>query len=66
MKIIKEPIYDKKVECEICGTQFEFDNDDLKKEIIAGGLDEKPFVIIRVCCPICTNMINVTNRIIKK
>lgn len=65
MKIIKEPIYDKKVECEICGTQFEFDNDDLKKEIIAGGLDGKHFAIIRVCCPICTNMINVTNRIIK-
>lgn len=69
MKIIKEPTYDKRIMCNLCQCEFEFEKDDLKKEVIANstyGYEGNILVYLTVKCPFCQNEIDVTNRIIKK
>lgn len=66
MKIIKEPIYDKRIMCNLCKCELEFEKDDLKKEVIANGYTGDYLVCLTVKCPFCLNEIDVTNRIIKK
>ena len=65
MKIIKEPTYDKRIICNLCQCEFEFEKDDLKKEVIAAGYKGDDIFCLTVQCPFCLNKIDVTNRMIK-
>ena len=66
MKIIKEPTYDKRIICNLCQCEFEFEKDDLEKVVIAKRGDGEDIFRLTVKCPFCQNEIDVTNRIIKK
>lgn len=65
MKIIKEPTYDKRIMCNLCKCEFEFEKDDLEKVVIAAGYNGDDIFRLTVQCPFCLNKIDVTNRIIK-
>lgn len=65
MKIIKEPTYDKRIICNLCKCEFEFEIDDLEKVVIAKRGDGEDIFRLTVQCPFCLNKIDVTNRMIK-